>query len=523
MRISTSQYYTNSTSNYSKGFSDTAKTQEQISTGKRIQTAADDPIGASKLLQLQQQSSVLTQYSQNTTLANNSLNSEESVLANVTTALQRAQELAVEAGNGALTDDDRASISSEIGQIKQTIYGLLNTKDSNGQYLFSGSKTNTQPYLLNSDGTYTYQGDETQLSLQVSDTLSVATNDTGFSIFDLATNTSRTLTTQTAGTADGKLAVSNGQLNSLTSYNKSFTAGQPYTLTFSSGTAYTVTDASGNDITAQTSGKGVWDSTKEGGSTISVYGVDFGVNMTLSSGDTAATVLDPARSFTLQAKPDTITTNRIATNTSTAQMTTGSVTDSGTYTAAFPTGGAVIKFTNDSGEYSVYAQPLTDSSKPIATGTYDGSGSLTTAGVTFAVSGTPADNDQFTVSANTHSTQNILDTLNQLQTALSTPTTGDAAAQRALKNALESAIGNIGSASTRVDTTRGSIGARQNVLDIQSNENQSLQLANASTQSDIGDTDMAAATSKLTLQQTMLQAAQLSFAKISQLSLFDKL
>jgi flagellar hook-associated protein 3 FlgL len=522
MRISTGQYFANSATTYTKNFGDTSKTQDQISSGQRIQTASDDPIGAAKLLQLRQQSGVLDQYKSNITSANNSLLSEESVLSNITTALQRAQELAIQAGNGVLTDDDRVSLSSEIGQIKETVYGLLNTKDANGQYLFSGSKSTTQPYLPNSDGSYTYQGDETQLSLQVSDALSVATNDTGFSIFDLATNVSRTQTTQTApATVDGKLSVSNGQLGALTTYNEKFAPGQPYTLTFTSGTQYTVSDAQGNDVTAQTGGKGSYNYNKEGGDSISLYGVTFSVDTNVAKGEDANAVL-AGRTFSLKATPDSITANRLASNTSTAQMTTGSVTNSAVYTAGFPTNGAVIKFTSPSA-YQVFAQPLSDTSKPVASGNYDGSGSLTTAGVTFNISGTPASDDQFTVSANTHSTQNVLDTLNQLQVALSTPTANNPAAQLKLHNAIESAIGNLQSADNRIEVTRGSIGARGNALDIQSAEIESLQIANASTQSQIGDTDMAEATSKLTLQQTMLQAAQLSFAKISQLSLFDRL
>ncbi|MCY1434777.1 flagellar hook-associated protein 3 [compost metagenome] len=124
--------------------------------------------------------------------------------------------------------------------------------------------------------------------------------------------------------------------------------------------------------------------------------------------------------------------------------------------------------------------------------------------------------------ANSHKTQNVLDTLSQLRTALQVPVTGAESAQN-LKNATDSALSNLGSASEQIDLTRGAIGARGNSLDIQKQENISLDLANRSTQSAIGDTDMAAASITLTLQQTMLQASQLAFAKISQLSLFNKI
>ena len=62
-----------------------------------------------------------------------------------------------------------------------------------------------------------------------------------------------------------------------------------------------------------------------------------------------------------------------------------------------------------------------------------------------------------------------------------------------------------------------------NAIDIQSSENVSLGLANTSTQAAIGDTDVATASIDLTFQQSMLQASQLAFVKISQLSLFNKL
>lgn len=526
MRISTSQYFETSASTYQKGFSDTAKTQEQISSGTRIQTAADDPIGAAKLLQLQQQSASLTQYSTNMTTVTNAQNQEESVLNSINTAIQSARELAVQAGNGGLSDTDRTSIANQITQIQKQVFGMLNTKDSSGQYLFAGSKSSTPPYVANSDGSYSYQGDETQLSLQVSDTLSLATNDTGYAAFEQAVNVNRTASTLTApATDDGRLSISAGQLTSQSSYNSSFTSGQPYSLSFTSATAYTVTDNFGNDITTESSGKGVYNPYATDAQSISFRGVSFAVDVNLSDADKlGADITDTAlagHTFALQTKPDTLSASRIASNTSTAQVTGATVSDSTAYSSTFPnSGAAVIKFTSAT-DYQVFAQPLTSASKPIAGGTMSGS-SITAAGVTFNVTGTPATGDQFTVQADAHKQQNILNTLGQLSTALKAPVT-DAVSSVALKNAVASAIGNIDSASKLVDTTRGLVGARGNAIDTQTTENTSMSLANKSTQSSIADTDMAAASITLTLQQTMLQASQLAFAKISQLSLFNKI
>lgn len=375
--------------------------------------------------------------------------------------------------------------------------------------------------MRNADGTYSYQGDQTQLSLQVSDTLRLATNDTGFSIFDQATNNSRTQSNLQAPTPnDGKVLLSDGLLTSANTYSNQFAAGQPYTVTFTSATEYSVKDAAGNDITSETAGKGKFDVNTEGGKMISLRGVDFEVNLNLAEGDDANAVV-AGYVFTLQGKPDTLTATRSAGNPSTAQVTGTSISDAEAYRGTFPDTGAVIRFTSDT-EYALYAQPYTADSKAIATGTVGAGNAVTVAGVTFQFDSAPAEGDQFSVNANTHRTQNVLDTLGQLRSALEKPL-DTPEAQAALKAATDSAISNLASARDRIDITRGSIGARGNSLDIQAQENESLGLANKSTQSAIGDTDMASATIQLTLQQAMLEASQLAFARISQLSLFDKI
>lgn len=521
MRISTAQFYETSASSYSKNFSDTAKTSQQVSSGIRIQTAADDPVGAARLLLLQQQSALLGQYDANLTTVNNALLQEESVLSTINDALQRASELALKAGNGGLSDPDRASISSEIKEIEANVFGLLNSRDANGNYLFGGAKTASPPYVRNSDGTYSYHGDQTQLSMQVSDTLHLATNDSGYSVFDQAINNSRTQTgVQAPSPDDGRVGLSQGLMTSANAYNGSFGKGQPYTVTFISATQYSITDVNGNDVTSETPTNGKFDTNAEGGNMISFRGVDLEINIALKDGDVPDTAI-AGHEFTFGARPDTLNASRGAGNPSMAQVTGTTITDADAYRSAFPDGGAVLKFTSDT-EYALYAQPYTADSKPVQIGTIGAGNKLTVAGVSYQFDGAPKAGDQFGVTANTHKTQNVLDTLGQLRAALDKPVTGPESSI-ALKQAVDSAISNLGSARERIDITRGSIGARGNSLEIQKQENISLDLANKSTQSAIGNTDMSTAAITLTLQQAMLEASQLAFARLSQLSLFNKL
>ena len=65
MRISTAQYFETSAATYQNNFSSIVKTHEQITSGVRIQSAGDDPVGAAQLLLLQQQKAMLGQYSGN--------------------------------------------------------------------------------------------------------------------------------------------------------------------------------------------------------------------------------------------------------------------------------------------------------------------------------------------------------------------------------------------------------------------------------------------------------------------------
>lgn len=525
MRISTAQFFETSTSKYQNKFSSVVKTQGEIDSGVRIQTAADDPVGAARLLQLQQQKDTLLQYAGNMSSLKSALSSQESVLDSINTALQKVSELALQSGGGVISDADRTSIANELGNIEEQVFSLLNSKDESGNYLFSGSKTDVPPYVRNNDGTYTYQGDDSQLNLKVSDTLSLAASDTAKSIMEGALNTGRTQATlQPPSVYDGKVSVSDGLITSNQQYNKNFADGQPYSLEFTSSTQFILKDATGKDVTSEVPGNGTFDATKEGAHSVSLRGVKFDIDLNL--GDIPAADKDAAvagKVFTLEAKPDSFNASRTPSNPSTAQITGTSVADAKVYGDSFPSNGAVIKFTSDT-EYEVYSQPLTANSKAISKGSLNAAGdSLTAVGVKFDFNGAVKSGDQFVIGANNHQTQSALDTISQLRQALTVPSDGNLAVQQQQKNAINSAIGNLKNASAGIDNARGSIGARLKAVDIQSEENVSQGLANDSTTAALANTDMAGASIELAFQKAMLEASQLAFVKISQLSLFNKL
>lgn len=191
MRISTIQAFNNGVSGLQRNYANAIRTQEQISTGNRILTPADDPVASVRLLQLEQQQSVLSQYQSNLTAAKNSLTQEEVTLNSVNTVLQRVRELAVQAGNGALSQADRQSIAAELGQREDELLALMNTRNARGEYLFAGFQGKTQPYLRTADGSYLYQGDDGQRKLQIASSLELPISDSGRAIFDSGRNAGR--------------------------------------------------------------------------------------------------------------------------------------------------------------------------------------------------------------------------------------------------------------------------------------------------------------------------------------------
>lgn len=200
MRISTLQAFNNGVNGIQRNYSNATRTQEQISTGNRILTPADDPVASVRLLQLEQQQSVLGQFNSNLTAAKNSLTQEEVTLNSVNTVLQRVRELTVQAGNGGLDPQDRKSIAAELGQREDELLALMNTRNARGEYLFSGFQGKTQPFVRAPDGSYSYQGDEGQRKLQIASSLSIPTSDNGKSVFQSVTNADRLSTSPAAET-----------------------------------------------------------------------------------------------------------------------------------------------------------------------------------------------------------------------------------------------------------------------------------------------------------------------------------
>lgn len=156
----------------------------------------------------------------------------------------------------------------------------------------------------------------------------------------------------------------------------------------------------------------------------------------------------------------------------------------------------------------------------ISSGGYDASmegSSIAFRGVQVALSGVPAIGDSFAVAPS--ATQDVFATLDGIIGALRRPGGGDAT----MHNALNTQFANLDQAIDTLTRARAGIGARMNALDQQSALNDDLTLQYKGTLSDVQDLNYYDAASRLNLQSASLQAAQLTYSKLQNLSLFNYL
>ena len=495
MRISSSTIFDNNVSLLGQQQTRLLQTQQQISTGRRILTAADDPVAAARALDVTQSDATNTQYAANRDMARNTLSLAESTLQGVTTLLQDVKTAAVGAGNGALNNSDRKTIATGLSGRLQELIGLANSTDGAGNYLFSGFQSSTVPFV-NVAGAMAYNGDDGQRLMQVSASRQMASSDSGADIFMRVKNGNGTFVTQPVATNTGSGVISAGSV-----INPAAVNGDRYSVAFSTfGTSTVLGGGSTGTI-----------STAPAVSNPSaVTGHDYGITFSVAAGVTTYSVQDLTTSTPVAgqtgvtfgpAVPQTIAFDGIslAINGAPVHGDVFNVT-APTYSVTDVTTGATV----------ATAQKFV-SGQAISFG-----------GMQFDIQGIPLPNDQFTVQPSGN--VSLFKTISDLITALNTPVaTGNATQAAAFNASLNTAMNQVDRGLDNVLTIRSSMGLRLNEVDALHTTGSDLSLQLKQTLSQLQDVDYNKAISDLTQQQMTLQAAQKSFIKVADLSLFSYL
>ncbi|MBK3866924.1 flagellar hook-associated protein 3 [Pseudomonas stutzeri] len=497
MRISTLQAFNNGVAGLQRNYANATRTQEQISTGNRILTPADDPVASVRLLQLEQQQNVLSQYNANLTAAKNSLTQEEVTLNSVNTVLQRVRELATQAGNGALSADDRKSIAAELTEREDELLSLLNTRNARGEYLFSGFQGKTQPFVRDGNGSYTYQGDEGQRNVQIASSLNIPISDSGKSIFENVTNAGRL---NSAFLPVDPADPSSLQVSApLISDEIAFAAGFPgngIELEFTEDGTYALYALPRIEVAPpekeEPLRQGQMDSNAEKSDKLVFWGVEIQLDGTPIIGDRAQ-ILVPNRNGVVISSMTTDLADKIV------------------GVAGVGEAGKQVSFSFDDGDFGdwsgVSEYPAT---MPI---TKDG------VSIQLTLNAQPEAGDSFTVSltGEPNQKQGILDTIANLRMTLEDPSSSNTD----IRDAVAVGLTNLDYGMISVDAARGNIGARLNVIETTQTDNEDVALVNKSVQAELRELDYAEALSRLSFQTVILEAAQQSYVKISGLNLFN--
>jgi flagellar hook-associated protein 3 FlgL len=225
--------------------SNISQTQDQISSGLAFTTPSQNPIAAGQVSGYNQALAQSNQYTANGNSAQTSLQTENTALTSVQNQLESLRSLALEANSGTQTGSDLSAIAAQATQIQNSLLSLANTQGGNGEYIFSGFATQTQPFALTADGA-SYAGDQGQAQVQIAAGQTVASGDSGDAVFNQIKTGNGTFTVTAGSGNTGSAVIGASSVTGTTAY------GGSYTIKFTSPTEYQVTDAQGTVVTSGT-------------------------------------------------------------------------------------------------------------------------------------------------------------------------------------------------------------------------------------------------------------------------------
>ncbi|MBK7615177.1 MAG: flagellar hook-associated protein FlgL [Vitreoscilla sp.] len=164
-RISTSNAYAAAIDNLQRRQKEMSEAQQQLTSGKRVLQASDDPTAAARgeraraLMQRQAATQRAVDASKN------SMTLTESALGDAGELVQQARTLIVQAGNASYTDKERQDLANQLAQIRGQLVGVANRNDGAGGYVFSGQGVGQPPFIDRPGGVqYTGTGGQMQVA-----------------------------------------------------------------------------------------------------------------------------------------------------------------------------------------------------------------------------------------------------------------------------------------------------------------------------------------------------------------------
>ena len=219
MRISSMQIFTTGVRHITNAQAEVARAQEQISSGKRVLTPADDPAAAALALGIRQEKARSAQYQRNADLAQSDLQQQDVELESVETVLLQLREYALQAGNATLSANERSTLVAGIEQAGEQLLAIFNTRSTYGDYLFAGFSGDTPPFVPSAAGRVDYVGDDGERRVAIGAGLEVQSRNNGRELFVDIPAAANTFVTRTAAGNSGSGDISAGRIVDQAAYD----------------------------------------------------------------------------------------------------------------------------------------------------------------------------------------------------------------------------------------------------------------------------------------------------------------
>ena len=241
-RISTGMLYTQSISTLQSKQASLARIQNELSTGKKVLTAKDDPVGAGAAIGLDRSKAELVRFGENANAVGHRLGMQEGALTQAGDIMGRITELTVRANSASLSDEDRQAIATEVTSLRASLLDVANSPDGAGRYLFGGTQDGSPPFARVAGGV-AYAGDQTRRQVEIAPQMFVSDTMPGSEVF------------LRVRTGDGRIDVAAGAANTGTGQVGSFGLtdsdqwnGGNYHISFEADGAYQVSNADGDVV-----------------------------------------------------------------------------------------------------------------------------------------------------------------------------------------------------------------------------------------------------------------------------------
>lgn len=268
-----------------------SRTQLQIATGNRIVNPSDDPFGTQRVMELDATISRIGQFRDNGEMARVRLSLEDNALSDATQVMQRARELVVQGSNDTQSVESRALIATEIRQLADSLLATANSQNGQGEYLFSGFRSQTQAFSRGASGV-SYNGDQGQRQLKISESQHITDGDTGSVVFQEVPTGNGTFAVGAGISNAGAGVIIPGAVADPTAYDSDV-----YQIQFTALDAYDIVDSGGATIQSGTFTEG---------ETIAFRGIEVRIEGAPETGDSFA--VTPSSNQDMFATLDAIAT-----------------------------------------------------------------------------------------------------------------------------------------------------------------------------------------------------------------------